>query len=220
MGPSTDGTTGNRAATGETRIGDLMFAGLDQGRKTLQLVRFGADTSNPDANIGGWFDANGQTERRAVSGMPVIGRITSSFGLRMHPILGILRMHKGMDIGAPWGSPIHAATDGVVQFAGRTGGYGNFVKLAGPGGIATGYGHMSRIAVHTGTRVARGQVIGYVGSTGLSTGPHLHWEVWRNGVSVNPRTISMSSVVQLSGEALRAFKARVGSLLAVKPGAR
>ena len=204
-----------RAATGEVELGGLLFAGLTRGGgKPLQLVKWG------DGDRAQWFESSGQTEQRGAMGMPVSGHITSTFGIRMHPILGILRMHKGMDIGAPWGSPIHAATDGVVQFAGRTGGYGNFVKLAGPGGIATGYGHMSRIAVHTGTRVARGQVIGYVGSTGLSTGPHLHWEVWRNGVSVNPRTISMSSVVQLSGEALRAFKARVGSLLSVKPGAR
>ena len=207
-----------RAATGETRIGELLFAGLDQGRHKLQLVRFGADASNEDANIGGWFDANGQTERRAVSGMPVTGRITSSFGLRMHPLLGFTRMHKGLDIGAPYGSPIHAMTDGIVAFAGRTGGYGNFVKLVHGGGMASGYGHMSRIAVSSGTRVRQGQVIGYVGSTGMSTGPHLHWEVWRNGAAINPRSVSFSSVAALSGEKLRAFKAKVARLLAVRVG--
>jgi murein DD-endopeptidase MepM/ murein hydrolase activator NlpD len=94
------------------------------------------------------------------------------------------------------------------------------VKLTHSGGIATGYGHMSRIAVRPGAHVARGQVIGYVGSTGMSTGPHLHWEVWRNGVAVNPRSMSFSSVAQLSGDALRAFKAKVAALLSVKPGAR
>ncbi|RZM36154.1 MAG: M23 family metallopeptidase, partial [Sphingomonas sp.] len=207
-----------RAATGETRIGNLLFAGLDQGRRTLQLVRFGADSSNPDAQIDGWFDVNGQTERRAVSGMPVLGRITSSFGLRMHPLLGFTRMHKGLDIGAPYGSPIHAMTDGVVAFAGRTGGYGNFVKLVHGGGMASGYGHMSRIAVSSGTRVRQGQVIGYVGSTGISTGPHLHWEVWRGGAAINPRSVSFSSVAALSGAKLRAFKARVAQLLAVRVG--
>lgn len=207
-----------RAATGETRIGELLFAGLDQGRRTLQLVRFGADASNADGNIDGWFDANGQTERRAVSGMPVLGRITSSFGWRMHPLLGFTRMHKGLDIGAPYGSPIHAMTDGIVAFAGRTGGYGNFVKLAHGGGMASGYGHMSRIAVSSGTRVRQGQVIGYVGSTGISTGPHLHWEVWRGGAAINPRSVSFTSVAALSGEKLRAFKARVARLLAVRVG--
>ena len=216
-----------RAATGETRIGDLLFAGIDQGRRKVQLVRFAPDAMNVDVDAslngessrGGWFDANGQTERRAVSGMPVTGRITSNYGMRFHPLLGFTRMHKGLDIGAPYGSPIHAMTDGVVAFAGRTGGYGNFVKLVHGGGMASGYGHMSRIAVSSGTRVRQGQVIGYVGSTGMSTGPHLHWEVWKNGAAINPRSVSFASVAQLSGEKLRAFKARVAQLLAIRVGA-
>ncbi|WP_380783125.1 peptidoglycan DD-metalloendopeptidase family protein [Sphingomonas sp. R86520] len=211
-----------RAATGETRIGDLLFAGIDQGRRKVQLVRFAPDAANVDpddeTSRGGWFDANGQTERRAVSGMPVLGHITSNFGLRMHPLLGFTRMHKGLDIGAPYGSPIHAMTDGIVAFAGRTGGYGNFVKLVHGGGMASGYGHMSRIAVSSGTRVRAGQVIGYVGSTGMSTGPHLHWEVWKNGAAINPRSVSFASVAMLSGEKLRAFKAKVAQLLAVRVG--
>ena len=86
-------------------------------------------------------------------------------------------------------------------------------------GLATGYGHMSRIAVRGGARVRAGQVIGYVGSTGLSTGPHLHWEVWRNGASINPRRISFDQVEQLSGTALRAFKGKLAGLLALRPGA-
>jgi murein DD-endopeptidase MepM/ murein hydrolase activator NlpD len=211
-----------RAATGETQIGDLVFAGIDQGRRKVQLVRFAPDAASVDADDegrrGGWFDANGQTERRAVSGMPVTGRITSNYGMRFHPLLGFTRMHKGLDIGAPYGSPIHAMTDGVVAFAGRTGGYGNFVKLTHGRGIASGYGHMSRIAVSSGTRVRAGQVIGYVGSTGISTGPHLHWEVWKNGAAINPRSVSFASVAALSGEKLRAFKAKVARLLAVRVG--
>ena len=194
-----------RAATGEVEVGDLQYAGLDQGRRALQLVRWG--------DAGTFWDANGRYERRGTMGMPVAGRITSNFGARMHPVLGFMRMHKGLDIGAPYGSPILAAIDGVVQFAGRNRGYGNFVRLAHGGGLATGYGHMSRIAVSPGARVRRGQVIGYVGSTGMSTGPHLHWEVWKNGVAVNPRSISMASVQTLSGETLRAMKAKVARLL-------
>ena len=201
-----------RAATGEIRLGDLMFAGIDQGAKKLQLVRW----DGPDGD--GWYDAAGQTQRRGFMGMPVAGHITSTFGMRMHPLLGFMRMHKGLDIGAPYGSPIYAVLDGVVQMARRNAGYGNFVKLAHAGGIASGYGHMSRFAVRPGERVARGQVIGYVGSTGLSTGPHLHWEVWRDGRSINPRSLSLSSVTALSGEKLRAFKTRVAGLLAVKVG--
>jgi murein DD-endopeptidase MepM/ murein hydrolase activator NlpD len=200
-----------RAATGEVQLGNILFAGIDRGNRKTQLLKW---------TDGQWYEASGQTERHGEMGLPVAGHITSGFGLRMHPVLGYMRMHKGMDIGAPWGTPIHAAVDGIVSFAGRTGGYGNFVKLSHAGGLATGYGHMSRIAVRYGTRVARGQVIGYVGSTGLSTGPHLHWEVWKNGVSVNPRSMSFSSVAQLSGDTLRAFKAKVAALLSVKPGAR
>ena len=209
-----------RAATGETRIGDLLFAGIGQGRRKVELVRFAPDAAavDDDTSRGGWFDANGQTERRAVSAMPVIGRITSNFGLRTHPLLGFTRMHKGLDIGAPYGAPIHAMTDGVVAFAGRTGGYGNFVKLTHGGGLASGYGHMSRIAVSSGTRVRAGQVIGYIGSTGMSTGPHLHWEVWKNGAAINPRSVSFSGIAQLSGAKLRAFKAKVAQLLTVRVG--
>ncbi|MDQ2892499.1 MAG: M23 family metallopeptidase [Pseudomonadota bacterium] len=206
-----------RAATGEVRLGQLTFAGIDQGAKRLQLVKW--DGADGGGDNGGWFDANGQTERRGFMGMPVAGHITSTFGMRMHPLLGFMRMHKGMDIGAAYGSPIYAVLDGVVQVAGRAGGYGNFIKLAHGGGIASGYGHMSRFAVSQGQRVSRGQVIGYVGSTGMSTGPHLHWEVWKNGQAINPRSISFSSITALSGAKLRAFKARVASLLAVKVGA-
>jgi murein DD-endopeptidase MepM/ murein hydrolase activator NlpD len=202
-----------RAATGEVRLGKLLFAGIDQGAKKLQLVKW----DGPDGAT--WYDANGQTERRGFMGMPVAGHITSTFGMRMHPLLGFMRMHKGMDIGAPYGAPIYAVLDGVVQVAGRSGGYGNFIKLAHAGGIASGYGHMSKFAVRAGQRVSRGQVIGYVGSTGMSTGPHLHWEVWRNGQAINPRSISFSSVAALSGAKLRAFKAEVARLLSVKIGA-
>lgn len=209
-----------RAATGEVRLGKLVFAGIDQGARKTQLVNWGGAEDAAEGTRTGWFDASGQSERRGTMGMPVAGHVTSTFGLRMHPLLGFMRMHKGMDIGAPYGAPIYAAIDGVVAFAGRSGGYGNFVKLAHAAGLASGYGHMSRIAVSPGERVRQGQVIGYVGSTGMSTGPHLHWEVWRNGAAINPRSISFASVAQLSGANLRAFKARVAALLAVRPGLR
>jgi murein DD-endopeptidase MepM/ murein hydrolase activator NlpD len=200
------------AATGETRLGALVFAGLNGGAKPTRLVRW-TQGGKED-----WYDADGQTERRGEMGMPVAGHITSTFGWRMHPLLGFMKMHKGLDIGAAYGSPIHAVVDGTVSFAGRAGGYGNFVKVDHAGGLVSGYGHMSRIAVRRGEHVARGEVIGYVGSTGLSTGPHLHWEIWRGGVSVNPRSISFDSIARLSGGELAAFKARVAGLMALTPG--
>jgi len=117
---------------------------------------------------------------------PVQGRITSGFGYRTHPILHVRKMHTGLDIAAPSGTPIHAAAGGVVLFAGRWGGYGNCVILDHGGGLATLYGHCSSIAAGEGQTVRQGQTIAYVGSTGLSTGPHLHFETRRNGTPVNP----------------------------------
>lgn len=200
-----------RAATGEVRTGALMFAGLDQDRRKTELVKW---------TDGQWYAASGQTERQGTFLLPVAGRITSGFGMRMHPLLGFTRMHKGIDLGAPWGTPVHAPADGTVLFAGRRGGYGNFMNVSHGGGIATGYGHLSAFAARVGAHVTRGEVIAYVGSTGMSTGPHLHWEVWRNGVAVNPQSFSFASVATLSGDTLRAFKAKVAALLAVKPGKR
>ncbi len=110
-------------------------------------------------------------------------------------------------------------TDGVVTIAGRHGGYGNFVKLNHGNGLGTGYGHMSRIAVRSGQRVRRGQVIGYIGSTGLSTGPHLHYELYRNGRAVNPSSVTFVTRALLEGKALADFRARVRSLTSIAPGA-
>ncbi len=121
-----------------------------------------------------------------VGGLPVNGRIGSGFGMRYHPILRRYRMHTGVDIGAPSGTPIYAAGGGEVIFAGWRGGYGNCIIIDHGGGRATLYGHMSGYAVGTGAIVTRKTVIGYVGSTGLSTGPHLHYELRINGTPVNP----------------------------------
>jgi murein DD-endopeptidase MepM/ murein hydrolase activator NlpD len=118
---------------------------------------------------------------------PVNGSITSGFGPRTHPIYGGSRVHTGLDIAASQGTPIKAAGDGVVKMAGVNGGYGNWTLIDHGGGLATGYGHQSRIAVSVGQHVSQGEVIGYVGSTGASTGPHLHWEVRVNGNPVDPR---------------------------------
>ena len=201
-----------RAATGEVQMGNLLFAGLNGGAGKLQLVRWEEDGRTT------WYDGRGTGERKGQMAMPAAGRISSGFGLRRHPVLGFSRMHKGMDIAAGYGSPIRAANDGTVVFAGRNGGYGNFVRLNHSGGMGTGYGHMSRIAVSGGQRVTRGQVIGYVGSTGMSTGPHLHYELYRNGVAINPRSVSFSVVQALSGGDLREFKAKLAQLLAVPVG--
>jgi murein DD-endopeptidase MepM/ murein hydrolase activator NlpD len=205
-----------RAAGGENEVGDLAYAGLERdGKQIAQLVRW---------KEGQFVDAATMNQPQIMSaGMvqPVNGRMTSPYGLRRHPILGYVRMHAGIDFGAAWGSPIFAVSDGVVAFAGRHGGHGNYVKLDHGGGLGSGYGHMSRIAVSWGAHVQAGQVIGYVGSSGLSTGPHLHYEAYQNGRTVNPLSISFASFRAASvdkGE-LDAVKGKIAALQKVAPGA-
>ncbi|MFO1255126.1 MAG: peptidoglycan DD-metalloendopeptidase family protein [Sphingomonadaceae bacterium] len=202
-----------RASSGETQVGELLFAGLEHGGQLkAQLLRWGKE--------GQFFEASGMGQQRSGLIMPVVGgRITSNFGARRHPILGYTRMHAGIDFGAAYGSPIYAVSDGNVIFSGWHGGHGNYVKLDHGGGFATGYGHMSRIAVGAGGHVRAGQVIGYVGSTGLSTGPHLHYELYRNGTPVNPLTVSFTVTQQVDPGELAAYKARMAQLKTVKPGA-
>jgi len=145
----------------------------------------------------------------------VAARITSGFGMRFHPILHFARMHKGIDFGAHYGQPIVAAADGRVTGAGWAGGYGQQVRLAHAGGMGTSYSHMSRIVAAPGSFVRQGQLIGYVGSSGLSTGPHLHYEVYRNGVAVNPLGVRFSSQALLEGPELERFKTRLAQLMAI-----
>jgi len=192
--------------------GDVLYAGLDRGGKPrLQLLRWGKD--------GQFFEASGVGGARSSFISPVSGRLTSGFGMRRHPILGYKRMHSGVDYAAKYGTPIYAVSDGVVSYAGRHGGHGNYVRIDHGGGMGTGYAHMSRIAASKGTRVRAGQVIGYVGSTGLSTGPHLHFEVYRNNRPVNPQTVQFLSRPQIEGQELVRFKALLAKLKAVEPGA-
>ncbi|UVO55579.1 M23 family metallopeptidase [Sphingomonas sp. SUN039] len=207
----------DRAATGEVRYGKLLYVGLARGNRATRMIQWDVDGSGGDGQSQ-WYDAAGVGERRAGFVLPVANaRKTSGFGWRLHPLLGYSRMHQGTDYGAAYGTPIRAVTDGIVSFAGWHGGHGNMVQLKHPSGLGTGYAHMSRIAVAPGSRVAQGQVIGYVGSTGLSTGPHLHFEVYRGGVAVNPSGVSFESRSILEGAQLAAFRAKLGSILAMQP---
>ncbi len=203
-----------RAATGEIAAGDLLFAGIDRGGKNwIQMLKW---TNGENSQ---WFEASGVGESRGQMSRPVNGPVSSSFGMRRHPVLGYRRMHSGLDFKASYGMPIYSATDGVVAYAGRKGGFGNFVQVNHGGGIATGYGHMSRIIASSGQRVRQGQIIGYVGSTGLSTGPHLHYELYRNGKAVNPASVTFTQRAQLSGSDLSRFRGQLARLKNVKPGA-
>jgi murein DD-endopeptidase MepM/ murein hydrolase activator NlpD len=204
-----------RAETGEVEIGELLYAGLSRnGRARLRMLPWTVDGREQ------WFEASGVGQSRAGLARPTTGRITSGYGSRRHPVLGYRRMHSGIDFGAPYGSPIYAVADGVVQLAGYNGGYGRFVRLQHEGGLGSGYGHMSRIAVSSGQRVRRGQVIGYVGSTGLSTGPHLHYELYRGGRPINPMSVQFVQRAQLSGEQLSRFRARLSQLTGIQSSER
>lgn len=201
-----------RAATGERQAGQLLYAGVERGEKPVaQLMRWGKD--------GRFYEASGVGEQRSGLLAPVSGRTTSRFGMRRHPILGYRRMHSGLDFKASYGTPIVAVTDGTVSGAGRMGGCGNAVRLRHGGGIETRYCHMSRMAVSRGQSVRRGQIIGYVGSTGLSTGAHLHYEMYRGGRAVDPSSVEYVTRAQLSGEELASFRATLGRLKTVEAGA-
>ncbi|WP_265587352.1 M23 family metallopeptidase [Sphingomicrobium arenosum] len=198
---------------GEANAGRLLYAGLDRvGASDVEMLQW---------SVGGetrWLDAGrlgGEAE-----GMiwPVAARISSGFGMRRHPILRYKRMHKGIDFAATRGTPIQAAADGVVIRSGRAGGYGNQVRIRHEDGTVTSYSHMARLSVAAGTRVAQGDVIGTVGSTGLSTGPHLHYEVHQGGRAVDPRGVGSVQRATLSGEALAAFKARLEEYRALPVG--
>ena len=193
--------------------GQLLYAGLNRvGQQPLQLVLWNASGRSE------WIDAaNAEQPEPVETGlqMPVNGPITSYFGYRYHPILHFTRFHAGLDIGAGWGSPIVAAGDGQIVSAGWAGGYGREVRIAHGGGIVSLYGHMSEIVASPGSYVRRGQLIGYVGSSGLSTGPHLHFEVRQGGTPVNPLSVRFTTTEVVDTHVVDAVKARLKALLSV-----
>jgi len=203
-----------RAATGETETGELLYAGLTRANgHSLQMMQWESDGRSQ------WFEASGVGRQTGGMSRPVPGGVSSGFGMRFHPVLNYSRMHRGVDLRASSGTPIVAVSDGRVEIAGWHGGHGNTVSLNHGGGLQSLYGHMSRILVRPGQSVRRGAVIGLVGSTGLSTGPHLHFEVHRNGVAVNPLGQTFASRAQISGPALAAFRDRLRALLGTPVGA-
>jgi hypothetical protein len=201
---------------GTGKLGQLVYVGMDRvARADVELMKW------TDGKHIIWVNGDGVGgEQQAAMGLPVHGRVSSPFGERFHPILGYVRMHKGVDLAAPAGTPIVAAADGKVVEAGWRGGYGEQVQIAHASGLETSYGHMSRIAAHIGQVVRKGEVIGWVGSTGLSTGPHVHFEVTRNGRPVNPLSVKMDSGPgHLEGEKLEQFDATLRGLLLGSPRA-
>jgi murein DD-endopeptidase MepM/ murein hydrolase activator NlpD len=204
------------SADGEVRFGRILAGDLTMSGKSLTAFRFDAD-GRP-----AFYDADGNSLRRAFLRAPVqFRRISSSFARsRFHPILGISRRHEGTDYAASPGTPVMAAGDGVVLRAGWAGGYGNLIELRHRNGITTRYGHLRGFArgIRAGARVSQGQTIGYVGSTGLASGPHLHYEFRVNGVAKDSRRVDLGNGAPVATAQRAAFDHTRDSLLAQLEG--
>ncbi|MBK1666016.1 peptidase M23 [Rhodospirillum rubrum] len=186
------------------RAGDVLFASMTLSGTVMPLYRFEDTEGFVD-----YYNSKGEGIRKALLRTPINGaRLSSGFGLRRHPVLGFSKMHKGVDFAAPPGTPIYAAGDGVVEKAGPFSSYGNYVRIRHTEDYKTAYAHMKGFAtgITAGKRVRQGQVIGYVGTTGRSTGPHLHYEILRQNAQVNPMGVRFPSGKSLRGKELAAFQ--------------
>ena len=195
------------------RDGDVLAAEFVNDGKVYRAVRFAAD----DGSVG-YYSPDGKPMRKAFLRAPVdFTRVSSIFNpARLHPILNLIRGHMGTDYAAPTGTAVHAAGDGKVSFEGTRGGYGNAIVLTHSNSVATLYGHMSRFAknLHLGSHVNQGEIIGYVGMTGLATGPHLHYEYLMHGVHMNPQTVRLPGAEPLPADSLAKFRSAAAPLLA------
>ncbi len=189
---------------GAEEPGELLYVSMTAAGETLKYYRF----RTPDGVVD-FYNQDGSNSRKFLMRKPIkSGRFTSGFGYRRHPLLGINKMHTGVDWAAPTGTPIMAAGNGTVELAGRHGGNGNYVRIRHGNGYKTAYSHLSKIdpSVKKGAKVRQGQLIGHVGTTGLSTGPHLHYEVLVNSRFTNPLKIHVPRSRQLNGRLLADFK--------------
>jgi murein DD-endopeptidase MepM/ murein hydrolase activator NlpD len=208
------------SSEGERRFGRVLAARVDLVR-TPQYAFYFEDPTEADV-VTGFYDERGRSLRRAFLRAPLqFRRVSSRFGARYHPILHMWRAHEGVDFSAAYGTPVRATADGIVARVGREdGGYGNLIEVRHPNGIRTRYGHLSGFArgLRPGERVAQGETIGYVGSTGLSTGPHLHYEFLVNGRPTNPRGKDMGAGTPVPRRLAAAFDtARDGLLVLLEP---
>jgi len=192
--------------------GNILYAALQLRNNNIELYRFKDSSGNVD-----YYNAKGLAMRKTLSRKPLAlqsARISSPFGKRRHPILRKYKIHWGVDYAAPSGTPIYAAGNGIVQVAIYNGSYGNYIKIRHNSQYSTAYGHMKSFAkgIKPGVSVTQGQVIAYVGSSGRSTGPHLHYEIIQNGKRINPLTAKAAAGADLGGRNLQNFKKQVASL--------
>ncbi|HAQ35307.1 MAG: peptidase M23 [Maricaulis sp.] len=205
------------SSSGETvRTGDILYVNYSGSSRPLEYYLY-------DPGDGpGYYNGEGESAERFLMATPINGaRLSSHFGMRRHPVLGYNRMHRGTDFAAPRGTPIYAAGNGVVIRANRFGSFGNYVRIRHSNGYETAYAHLNRFAsgVTAGTRVRQGQTIGYVGTTGRSTGPHLHYEVLLNNSQVNPMSLDLPTGRTLEASEIPAFEAERDRLMAIRDAA-
>lgn len=200
------------------RTGDVLYV-LYAGRgEPFEYYRYEAE----DGEVA-YFNASGESARRLLMMTPINGaRLSSHFGMRRHPVLGYNRLHRGTDFAAPTGTPIFAAGYGVVERANRFGSFGNYIRIRHSNGFQTAYAHLNGFArgISAGTRVQQGQVIGYVGTTGRSTGPHLHYEVHHNGQAVNPMSLDLPTGRVLEEDEIPLFEAERDRIIQIREAAR
>jgi murein DD-endopeptidase MepM/ murein hydrolase activator NlpD len=194
------------SSEGERRFGRILAARVDVAR-TPEYAFYFEDSA---ASRGGFYDERGRSLRRAFLRAPLqFRRVSSGFGSRYHPILHTWRHHEGVDFAAAYGTPVRATADGIVTRIGHDDtGYGNLIELRHVNGIRTRYGHLSEFArgLHTGARVDQGETIGFVGSTGLSTGPHLHYEFHENGAYIDPTSVNFPAADPVPAEEQASFR--------------
>lgn len=195
----------------KVKDGNVLFAMLDLANKR-KIAMYAHRMPNGTLQ---YFDKKGYSVKKSLLRTPINGaRVSSGFGFRRHPVLGYSKLHKGVDFAARTGTPIFAAGDGKIIYRGRYGGYGNFIKIKHNSTYQTAYAHMSRFnrRFRNGSRVKQGDVIGYVGTTGRSTGPHLHFEVIRRGKAINPSRVKSVSGSRLKGSKLKEFEKTVAEI--------
>lgn len=193
------------------RSGRILAAEFINAGNVYQAVWFDGIGSRS----GGYYSFNGKSQKKAFLKYPLaFTRVSSAFSMRKHPITGLWKQHKGIDFAAPMGTPIRSAADGTIEFVGWQNGYGNFIIVKHWGAYTTAYGHMSRFNpdIKKGTKVKQGDIIGYVGSTGMSTGPHLHYEFRINGVQRDPRQIDMPNIQPLTASEMEKFRIVVADM--------
>ncbi len=184
--------------------GNILYAQMALGDRIMPFYRYEDKSGDVD-----YYDEKGQSAKKVLMKTPIDGaRLSSGFGMRRHPVLGYSKMHKGVDFAAPRGTPIYAAGDGVIEKMGPFSSFGNYVRIRHRGDLKTAYAHLNgfKSGLRAGSRVKQGQVIGYVGTTGRSTGPHLHYEVMNSGKQVNPSSLKMATGKALKGKELEEFQ--------------